>query len=559
MVTRSNSNSSIRFYCCFLAQLFLLFLQLVVVGQSSSTGSARISGKVVFASNGKPASVVGIELLPEKGLGRQDTITDEQGTFSFTNLTAGTYKLRVWSPGFILDDSSEAAGQIILDKAEERSGIVLRLIKGGVITGRLVDEDEEPVSAVNVSVIPVISGQDDKRINMLPLGTYTDDRGTYRIFGIPPGRYQIAANASKSYFSRHTRSLIVTYYPTTAFRSQATEIEVGAGQLIEGLDFKLLNRKGFTVAGRVTRKDGSIPLADTLVSIKEKDGKLSSRSMGTDGQGRFTFDGLPAGEYEVYAEPRREKDLLNEFKTIAIDGTDLLNVDFELITGATISGIIKMSDGKRPEKIQDSRMYILHNEAHYRGLYPYTQWPRRINSDNSFIIGGVPGAEVQLVIQPSNPDYYVFSILRGEEKLSTAKLDVPAGEHISNIIIVLSDGAASLEGVVKNKDSQKVASGVGVTLLPVDDNKREAALYNYSTQSDSAGKYKVTGIAPGKYYVIVGEQPPLAREDVLITVRLNTSSAIEQYLEEHKEKAIPVEFKRGEKKVVDLFSPSGQD
>ena len=38
-------------------------------------------------------------------------------------------------------------------------------------------------------------------------------------------------------------------------------------------------------------------------------------------------------------------------------------------------------------------------------------------------------------------------------------------------------------------------------------------------------------------------------------VRLTTGSAIEQYLEARKEKAIRVEFKRGEKKVVDLSSP----
>ena len=159
------------------------------------------------------------------------------------------------------------------------------------------------------------------------------------------------------------------------------------------------------------------------------------------------------------------------------------------------------------------------------------------------------------MIQPSNPDYYVFSILRGEEELAAAKLDVAAGKHISNITIVLSDGAAGLEGVVKNKDSQKVAGGVSITLLPVDDDKREAALYNYTMQSDSAGKYKVTGIAPGRYYLIVGERPPLPREEELIAVRSTTGSAIEQYLEERKEKAIRVEFKRGEKKVVDLFSP----
>ena len=558
MDKRIKSHSRIVVDRALFSFLFVLLIGPTAVAQSLSTGKGKIAGKALIASNSKPASVVRVRLMGETGSGQQDTMTDESGAFSFANLKPGTYQLSLWSPGFVLDAGSELAARITLDEGEERSGIVLRLIKGGVITGRLTDEDDEPVSAIRVSAIPVTSDEaKSKQANEPPPGIYTDDRGIYRIIGIPPGRYHIVANMSKSYYNRSTRSLIATYYPATAFRSQATEIEVAAGQVIEGLDFKLLNRKGFTVAGRVVRKDRSTPLSDTTVTITEKGTRLQIRGGGTDGQGRYTFDALPSGEYEVYAEPRREKDLLSEFKTITIDAGDQLAVDFELTTGATISGIIKMHDGKRPEKIQDSRIYVIHNETHYRGLWPYTLWPRKVNSDSSFIIGGIPGGEAQLVIEPGNPDYYVVSISRKEERI--VKLNVPAGEQIDDITVTLSDGAASLEGIVRDKDSNKAARGVGVSLLPVSEKKRETALYNYSTQSDASGRYRITGIAPGKYMIIVGARGGAPDGDITTAIRPSVSAEIEQYLAEHKEKAIRVEFKRGEKKIADLFSPSGQD
>jgi len=381
MDRRHKSNLLLGFHHSLFFSLSLLLIQVVVVAQAPATGKGKLSGKVVFAGNGKPAPDVRVRLTAEKGVGQQSVMTDESGAFSFVNLKSGNYQLNVWSPGFVPDVEPEHSNRILLEEGEERRGIVIRLIKGGVITGRPLDEDDEPVSSVRVSAIAVIGGEMlEGGANTQPPGAYTDDRGIYRIFGIPPGRYRIVANASKSYFNRSTIGLIATYYPGAAFISQAAEIEIAAGQVIEGLDFKLLNRKGFTVSGLVSRKDKSIPLANTFVIIPEKgSSRGSSRTYTTDGQGRYRFDGLPTGEYDIYAEPRRESDLLNEGKTIVIESTDLVNVDFELTTGATLSGSIKMRDGKKPERMQDSRMYVLPYETRYRSYYPYTMWPRMIN------------------------------------------------------------------------------------------------------------------------------------------------------------------------------------
>src|SRR5262249_56923287 len=106
---------------------------------------------------------------------------------------------------------------------------------GGVGTGRVVDEIGEPVAQVSVSLARR-RYVDGERQLVGQSGSATDDRGEFRIFGVPPGQYVLVARLETMDFgSRDRVRYVPTYYPGTAVASEAQRITVTAGQEASGI------------------------------------------------------------------------------------------------------------------------------------------------------------------------------------------------------------------------------------------------------------------------------------------------------------------------------------
>ncbi|HLQ79245.1 MAG TPA: hypothetical protein VK210_17935, partial [Terriglobia bacterium] len=125
----------------------------------------------------------------------------------------------------------------------------------------------------------------------------TDGEGRYRLEGIPPGRYFIAAG-SLTYPS---------YYPGVANRNQGRIVTVVAGQVISGLDFKIERRGGpLELWGRVGFDDGSpLPSAmlQRIVPILSSASAHRTTTPFTLTQGNFMFPSVEPGEYSVTLAP----------------------------------------------------------------------------------------------------------------------------------------------------------------------------------------------------------------------------------------------------------------
>src|SRR6185369_10732380 len=63
----------------------------------------------------------------------------------------------------------------------------------GVITGHVFDDDGQPLGHAQVFALKA-SYEDGKRmLKTRPINVMTDEHGAYRFFGLPPGRYYMAA------------------------------------------------------------------------------------------------------------------------------------------------------------------------------------------------------------------------------------------------------------------------------------------------------------------------------------------------------------------------------
>src|SRR2546423_1809774 len=83
----------------------------------------------------------------------------------------------------------------VLADGQTLDNINISLPRGAVITGRVTDEFGDPAPSVSVSLMRLQFQQGQQRLVPAGAGGFpgTNDIGEYRIFGLPPGQYYVAA------------------------------------------------------------------------------------------------------------------------------------------------------------------------------------------------------------------------------------------------------------------------------------------------------------------------------------------------------------------------------
>src|SRR5919197_3501676 len=167
--------------------------------QAQPQGTAVIAGRVVTADTGRPVKHARV-MVSAGGRQSRATTTDEQGRFRITDLMGGSYTISASRTGFV----DAVYGQrrplqpgtpVTLADGQELATIDLRLVRGGVITGRVLDEDGEPLARALVTVQRYQYIRGERRLSPAG-GDQSDDRGQYRVFGLPPGEYYVSATES---------------------------------------------------------------------------------------------------------------------------------------------------------------------------------------------------------------------------------------------------------------------------------------------------------------------------------------------------------------------------
>src|SRR5678815_4278509 len=162
-----------------------------------------VEGQVMNSLTGEPVRKAHISL---QGMGSPNSrgaspstyaaVTDAGGRFTIQDIEPGVYFMGAERNGFI-DAQSGRWGQarpvMTLNPGQRTGDIVFRLVPHGVITGRVLDEDGEPVQGVQVNVLRYRFFRGKRQL--VPSGqTGTDDLGEYRIFDLAPGKYYLSAN-----------------------------------------------------------------------------------------------------------------------------------------------------------------------------------------------------------------------------------------------------------------------------------------------------------------------------------------------------------------------------
>ncbi len=162
---------------------------LLFVATVAQAPTASIAG-VVVTSGPLPQPVRGAVVSIGGTVG--DVLTDDQGLFAFVGLEAGTYALSASKPAYLKAEygATRPGGSgtpIKLNAGQQNTGLTVRLARGAVITGVVTDVDGQPAPNLSVSASSAERGTASGAA-----ASITDDRGIYRIFGLPPGDFTVA-------------------------------------------------------------------------------------------------------------------------------------------------------------------------------------------------------------------------------------------------------------------------------------------------------------------------------------------------------------------------------
>jgi protocatechuate 3,4-dioxygenase beta subunit len=546
-----------------------MLLALSVMAQTTQqSGTATITGMVKVGE--APAAGVAMALIanqigqanrgggrPTPGAEPQDqtqnliqTVTDENGIYRFTGLRAGGYRVMPMTetlvaaagnaqgfggagnpPGF--GGSGKA---VTVSDGQVVSQIDFTMARGGVITGRVTDNNGRPVIAERINLTSVNeTGQPRPAFGGNRAGVETDDRGVYRAYGLPAGKYLVSAGndggnriapgqARRANYPR-------TFYPSATEQAEAQVIEVTAGGEIEGIDIVLGGPlKAYAVTGRAVDAQTGQPVSGVPISAaKVARGGRGAQMPGpantgtTNEKGEFRIAGLLPGTYSISVPAMSfaggtpaSSEYFSETTSFEITSDDTSGVELRVHRGSSITGTVVIEGANDPS--QTARLSQLMVFATSRNQGQQGQGPRQapgqtsgrngmgqVGSDGIFRVSGLAPGVVRLSVNGGGfGGNGTFRLLRIERNGSPTNgdIEIVSGESVTGVRVVVAFASAVIQGrVVISGGTLPAGTRLNVTARPV--NSAASTGGGNNARLEANGQFRIENLLPGAYEVRV--------------------------------------------------------
>jgi hypothetical protein len=496
-------------------------------------------------------------------------MTDDAGRFEFRDLPSGRFVVSVSKPGYVAATYGARRPQtpgltIALTDGQRVSDLKIRMPRGAVITGRVVDEQGQPASNLRVvaSERVVVNGEPSYR----GFGSIaqTDDRGIYRLYGLASGSYIVHASVTSgmalgggaprmttpaevqwAQSAASTRPgtqaaamppppprgqghrYTTVYYPGTTDHASASTVTVGVGEERSAVDFVVQLVPTATVEGLVLGTDGQpigtnvqiMALSATTLPFMGFIELPPRASVGADGH--FSVSGLAPGQYMVTARAASaaaspsaggrggSSPPVMDLWAVAdlnIMGLDVSGVTLRLAPGMRVSGRIAVEATTETPPADLSRVQI-------RLMSPPTSAmsfgvpPGQANTDGTFGFAGVPPGQYYFTANmiggtPARPAWTVKSATVHGRDVLDAPFDVRPGEDVGNLAVTFTDRLTTLSGSLTDQ-SGRPAPGYFVMAFPTNAThwRQQSRWLRPPTRPASDGRFSVVGLPPGEYHL----------------------------------------------------------
>ena len=427
----------------------------------------------------------------------------------------GSYSGRYLAAGYGAVRGNDPGKPITIAAGAHLRGVDIALPSSLAIEGRVFDEAGEPLSRMPVFAARLMPGS-DTAVRMPSVSALTDDLGRYRMFGLEPGTYLVAADGrggvvfveqieGRAFNSvtvqRELEPFITTFHPSAPTEPAAQRIRLTAQDAI-GIDISVQRARRLQLSGIVLDSQGAPASTNVLLVRNRSLGLFAERPIHTDGQGRFALGGLDPGEYRLLVGGGLGPGLVavngrTEFAEVPVTlASDVLDMVVVTQPGIGLTGQVVFADGP-PASPPGMRITLSKLGTSSSGTREIVA-----TMDDDFRFYGSDVFGPQLVRVTELPAGWT---VRAVTLAGTDITDVPTvfkQEHDGQLQVVLSSRASALEGVVRGEGTP--APGEATVYVFGEDRSAWRMSSPRTHKSDTAenGKFSVAGLAAGRYYAI---------------------------------------------------------
>ena len=503
--------------------LFPLLCLLPAVLSAQTGDAASVAGTVANAISGEPLRKATLTLRSQDmkpgNINPPPTYTttsDASGAFAIVGVPPGNYRLSAARGGFVgMEYGARTPGRtgkpITLAPGQTMRDIALRLTPMGVVTGRVLDEDGDPVRNAMVQASR-FRYNGSERMLMSAANATTNDLGEYRLFDLVPGNYYVAAQYRQQRFNQPNmfdrspgahadEEYVPTYYPGTTDPSGAVELNIPAGGQVRNNDLVLRKAHTVRVRGRVIGDPpGGIPRVQLTLMPRNPGIAQPATSAISNAEGDFELVGVLPGSYILAAHLNANGKTLTARRPLEVGSANLEDVALHFSPGVTVAGRIRV-DGDTKQDLSNVQVQF----GPFEPGFAYGPYPGgKVNPDLSFQFNDVASDRFAVSVSRLPEGFFVKAIRSGSVDVKATGLEV-AGAPPEPLDILLSPRAGQITGTVQTADGRPVGRGAMLVLAPKDSTARNYASSLSFTSTGDGGSFSFRSLPPGAYVIYAWE------------------------------------------------------
>ncbi len=434
-----------------------------------------------------------------------DAKTGVNGFFSTDNLLPGDYIIRADPPPgtkFVRNYAStndathfEDAMSLALVAGQSFTGLTLRLPLGGVIGGKITDQQGNPLGGIDLDVYEAASGRG------MEANATSDTNGTYALDALPPGDYQVRADPENGL------PWVRQYYSNTFSSADALAITVMADALYTNIDFALAS--GGYISGSVMTTNNQ-PLAGYDIDVFDAAGKFVPVDAATDASGNYMVGALPEGAYAVRADGPEGSLYVQQYagggyfvedaNRFAVEANQVLtNVNIRLSSGGYLSGRVEDTNGSAVAQADLDLFDDLGRRMEMGGTS---------DAEGFYSAGPLPPGLYTIRFEPI-PGSFLVTTYYPAGFLSEQAVAVRVDSGVTNLLApVVTQTGGMIAGVIRSTNGQALAH------IDLDAFSPDGTRLEENAESSADGSYMMGPFAEASVVIRAdpGSQDPYVRQ-----------------------------------------------
>jgi len=526
--------------------------------QPPKTGTSVIRGRAVETASGQPLRRTTVRLMSPTLSEPRSTSTDAEGRYEFRELPAARYTLTALKNGYVTMNygarSWDQPGRVIdLADKQQADRVDFSLPRGGVITGRVLDEFGDPVVGATVQPLRIDFVNGERR--PFPSGSTmtTSDTGEFRLWGLSPADYQVMVNPQRSMdfgpASDNRTGYAPSYYPGTTNAAEAVNLRVTAGQVTTGIDITLSPTRTATISGAALDANGQPQRrGNVMLMPRNPAGMFMGPQAGAQirPDGTFTISNVAPGEYTVRAtimgnSPGTPPEQLTA--NVSVAGADVTGVILTPVRPIKVTGRITLDPPG--SWVEAAAIRVMAQPKNPSPMFFTAGMTPPITSDDfTFELSSGSGTVLLRALpnSPGTPQWRLKSVRYDGKEIIDSGLELADGRDVDGVELVITNRQQLVTGVVTNAKGEPVPDASVTLFSQSSDEWAGVTRRIVPTRPDQNGRYSVRSLPPGDYFAVATDAPEASPR----------GSDPRQFYQDLSRVATPFTLTEGETRVIDL-------